>query len=77
VHFSAAQANQRLESNCSIPNIHEIENMSCKVIMHSGSCIVVDASKLITMLGIKSVKNPNPYKVTRIDATSIEGQERC
>ena len=54
----------------------KIGNKSCKVIVHSGSCINVIASKLITTLGMKSMKHPNPYMVTWIDATSIDVQER-
>jgi len=38
--------------------------MSCKVIVDSDNCINAVASKLITMLGMKSVKHPSPYKVT-------------
>jgi len=45
------------------------------VIVDSGSCINVVAPKLITTLGIKLVKNPNPYKVTWINATSMDVQE--
>jgi len=47
------------------------------VIVDSGSCINTVASKLITTLGMRPVKHPNPYKVTWIDATSIDVQERC
>ena len=45
--------------------------------MDSGSCINDVASKLVTTLGMRPVKHPNPYKVTWIDATSINVQERC
>ena len=54
----------------------KIENKSCEVIVDSGSCINVVASKLIITLGMKLVKHPNSYKVTLI-VTSIEVQERC
>jgi len=43
----------------------------------SGSCINAVASKLVTTLGMRPVKHPNPYKVTWIDVTSIDVQERC
>ena len=43
----------------------------------SDSCSNVVASKLITTLRMKPVKHPNPYKVTWIDATSMDVQERC
>jgi len=52
----------------------KIDNKSCKVIVDSGSCINTVASKLITTLGMGPVKLPNPYKVTWIDATSIDVQ---
>ena len=55
----------------------KIENKSCKVIVDSGSCINIIASKLITTLGMRLIKHPNPYKVTWIDATSIDIHERC
>jgi len=55
----------------------KIENKSWKVIVDSGSYINVVASKLITTLGMKLVKHPNPYKVTWIDTTSIYVQKRC
>ena len=55
----------------------KIKNKSCKVIVDNGSYINVVASKLITTLGMRPVKHPNPYKVTWIDATSINVQERC
>ena len=55
----------------------KIDNKNCKVIVDSGSCINTVASKLITTLGMIPVKHPNPYKVTWIDATSIDVQERC
>jgi len=55
----------------------KIENKSCKVIVDNDSCINVVASKLITTLGMKPVKHPNPYKVTWIDTTSIDVQKRC
>ena len=45
--------------------------------MDCDSCINVVASKLITTLGLKSVKHPNLYKITLIDATSMETHERC
>jgi len=44
--------------------------------MDSGSCINAVALKLITTLGMRSEKHPNPYKVTLIDATSIDVQKR-
>ena len=55
----------------------KIWNKSCKVILDSGNCINAVASKLITILGMKPVKHPNSYKVTWIDATFIDVQERC
>jgi len=55
----------------------KIENKRCKVIVDSGSCINAVVSKLITTLGMRPVKHPNPCKVTWIDATSIDVQERC
>ena len=55
----------------------KIENKSYKVLLDSGSCINTVASKLITTLGMRPVKHPNPYKVTCIDATSIDDQKRC
>jgi len=78
VHVSAARANQRLEKNCHILNLQKkSENKSCRVTVDSGSCINTVASKLIITLGMKPVKHSSPYKVTWIDATSIEVQERC
>ena len=53
-----------------------IENKSCKVIVDSGSYINDVALKLITTLGMRPVKHSNSYKVTWIDATSIDIQER-
>jgi len=47
------------------------------VIVDSGSCINAVTSKLITTLGIKVAKHPNPYKVMWIDATFIDIQVRC
>jgi len=47
------------------------------VIVNSASCINAVASKLITTLGMKAVKHPNPYKVTWICATFIDVQARC
>jgi len=41
----------------------KIENKNCKVIVESGSCINVVASKLITTLEMKPVKYANHYKV--------------
>ena len=55
----------------------KIENKNCMVIVDSGSCINAIESKLVTTLGMKPVKHPNPYKITWIDATSIDVQERC
>ena len=49
----------------------------CIVIVDSGICINVVASKLVIALGMRPVKHPNPYKVTCIEATSIDVQERC
>jgi len=47
-----------------------------KVIVDNDSCI--NAIALINnTLGIKSVKHSNSYKVTWIDTTSIDVQERC
>jgi len=43
----------------------------------SGSYINIIVSKLITTLGMKPMKHPNPYKVTWIDAISIDVQESC
>ena len=54
----------------------KIENYSYKIIVNSGSCINVVASKLITALEMNPVKHPNSYKVVWIDATSIDVQER-
>jgi len=54
----------------------KIDNKNCKVI-DSGSCINAVASNLITTLGMKPVKHPNPYKVTWIDTMSIDVQKRC
>jgi len=76
MHISATRANQRLEKNCHISTYTKIENKSCKVIADSGSCINAVASKFITILGMK-LMNPNPYKVTWIDATFINVHERC
>ena len=45
------------------------------MIVDSDSCINVVASKLIT-LGMKLVKHLNLYKVTWIDTTSIDVQEK-
>ena len=53
----------------------KIRSKSCKVIVDSGSCINVVASKLITTLGMKSMKHSNPYKVIWINTTSTEVQE--
>jgi len=47
------------------------------VIVDNESCINVVASKLITTLGMKSVKHPNLYNVTWIDATSRDDQDGC
>jgi len=55
----------------------KIDNKCCKVIVDSDSYINVVASTLITTLGMRPVKHPNPYKVTWIDATSINVQKRC
>jgi len=55
----------------------KIDNKSCKVIVDSGSCINAIASKLITTLGMRPVKHPNPYKITWIHAKSINVHERC
>ena len=54
----------------------KIDNKNCKVIVDSGSCINAVASKLVTTLGMRPMKHPNPYKVTWIDVTSIDVQER-
>ena len=48
----------------------KIGKKSCRVV-DNDSCINAVASKLITILGMKPVKHPNPYKVT-CDATSID-----
>ena len=45
----------------------KIREKSCKVIVDRGNCINVITSKLITTLGMKPVKHPNPYKVMWID----------
>jgi len=55
----------------------KIDNKCCKVIVDSDNYINVVASTLITTLGMRPVKHPNPYKVTWIDATSINVQKRC
>ena len=55
----------------------KIENKSGKMIVDSGNCINVVASNLVTTLGMKPVKRPNLYKVTWIETTSIDVQERC
>jgi len=51
-------------------------NKGCKVIVAIAS-ISLHQNKTITILGMKPVKYPNPYKVTWIDATSIDVQGRC
>ena len=71
------QVNNWKKKNVIFQTCTKIENKSCKVIVHSGSCINVIASKLITTLEIKPVKHPCTYKVTWSDATSINVQERC
>ena len=55
----------------------KIKNKSYKVIVDNGRCINVVASRLITILGMRPVKHPNPYKVSWTDATPIDVQERC
>ena len=76
MHLSVTRTCQLLEKNCHISNMYKNSEKSCKVIVVVASMHAI-VSKLITTLGIKSVKHPNSYKVTWIDAISIDVQERC
>ena len=50
---------------------------NCKIIVDSESCINAVSSSLISKIGLKTVSHPNPYKVTWINTTSMEVNERC
>ena len=55
----------------------KIGNKSCKIIVDSGSCINVVSFKLISMISLKVVPHPCPYKVSWVNTTSIEVNKRC
>jgi len=65
---------------CALAQLEQINDRRRTVIFQTyikignKSCMVI-VDKLITTLGMKPVKHPNSYKVTWIDATSIEVQE--
>jgi len=43
----------------------------------SGSCINSVSSKLLSMIGLKVIPHPCPYKVSWVNTMSIEVNERC
>ncbi|XP_020250396.1 uncharacterized protein LOC109827789, partial [Asparagus officinalis] len=55
----------------------KIGDKNCKVIVDSGSCINAVSSAVIAKLGLKVVPHPNPYKVSWINDTALNVQERC
>nr|ABD63103.1 gag-pol polyprotein, related [Asparagus officinalis] len=55
----------------------KIGDKNYKVIVDSGSCINAVSSAMIAKLGLKVVSHPNPYKVSWINDTALNVQERC
>ena len=55
----------------------KIGDKSCKIRVDSGSCINAVSSKLVSMIGLKAVPHPYPYKVSWVNTMSIEVNERC
>ncbi|XP_038985543.1 uncharacterized protein LOC120111737 [Phoenix dactylifera] len=49
----------------------------CKVIIDSGSCINAISSSIVARLGLTPMSQPQPYKVSWIDTSSIHIEERC
>ena len=54
----------------------KISDKNYKIIVDSGSCINDVSSKLVSMIGLKAVPHPYPYKVSWVN-TSFEVNERC
>ena len=50
---------------------------TCKVIIDSGSYINAVSSNVLSYLGLKLISQPNPYKVSWVDTSSIAIKERC
>ena len=48
-----------------------------KVIIDNGSQINAVSSKLVSLLGLKLVAHPKPYKVSQVDDSSITIKNRC
>ena len=57
--------------------LSSVETTNCKVIIDSGSCINAVSSKLVSLLGLKLVAHPKPYKVSWVDDSSITIKDRC
>jgi len=55
----------------------KIGDKICKIIVDSGSCINVVSSKLVSMTDLEAVPHLCPYKVSWVNTTSIEVDERC
>jgi len=54
----------------------KIDDKNYKIIVDSGSCINAVSSKLVSMIGLEAVPHPCPYKVSWVNTTSIEVNER-
>ena len=50
---------------------------NCKVIIDNGSCIDAVTSKLVSLLDLKLVAHPKPYKVSWVDDSFITIKGRC
>jgi len=55
----------------------KISDKNYKIIVDSGSCINDVSSKLVSMIGLKVGPHSCPYKVSWVNTTSIEVNERC
>ena len=52
-------------------------DITCNVIIDSGSCINAMSSNVVSYLGLKLTLHPNPYKVSWVDTSSIAIKEKC
>ena len=55
----------------------KIGDKNYKIIVDSGSCINAMSSKLVSMIGLEAVPHLCSYKVSWVNTTSIEVNERC
>ncbi|GAV81522.1 hypothetical protein CFOL_v3_24977 [Cephalotus follicularis] len=61
-------------------NLHiyiKIGNILNKVIIDGGSCMNVVSGGVVTLMNLKLEPHPQPYKVARVNNTSMLVTERC